>query len=85
MTQQSASSINCHLKNKKHYLGCKNSEEIHWDFIRLAHSSVANQAIIPLQDILGLDTEDRMNFPGRDIGNWSWRYQSSALTKEICA
>lgn len=66
------------------YLGCSSSEGIHWDLIRLALSSVANQAIIPLQDILGLGTEARMNFPGKDQGNWSWRYQSAALTQEVC-
>lgn len=51
--------------------------------IRLALSSVANQAIIPLQDILGLGTEARMNFPGKDVGNWGWRYQPAALTAEV--
>ncbi|MCX7594816.1 MAG: 4-alpha-glucanotransferase [Fischerella sp.] len=65
------------------YLNCTSSEGIHWDLIRLAHSSVANQAIVPLQDILGLGTEARMNFPGKDLGNWSWRYQSTALTLEV--
>ncbi|BAY50062.1 4-alpha-glucanotransferase (plasmid) [Scytonema sp. HK-05] len=66
-----------------HYLGCTNSVDIHWDLIRLAHNSVANQAIIPLQDILGLNTSARMNFPGKGIGNWKWRYQSAALTPEV--
>ena len=46
-------------------------------------SSVANQAIIPLQDILGLDTQARMNFPSIAEGNWDWRYQADALTKEL--
>ena len=49
----------------------------------LALNSVANQAIIPLQDILGLGTEARMNFPGFDVGNWGWRYQPAALTQEV--
>ncbi|MBD2435913.1 4-alpha-glucanotransferase [Nostoc sp. FACHB-110] len=65
------------------YLGCHNESEINWDLIRLALSSVANQAIIPLQDILGLGTEARMNFPGKAVGSWGWRYQSTALTPEI--
>lgn len=67
----------------RRYLGCTSSEGIHWDLIRLAHSSVSNQAIIPLQDILGLDTQARMNFPGKNVGNWGWRYKSAALTPEI--
>ncbi len=65
------------------YLGCISPEGIHWDFIRLALSSVANQAIFPLQDILGLDTQARMNFPSIAAGNWGWRYQADALTKEL--
>ncbi len=65
------------------YLGCVSPEGIHWDLIRLALSSVANQAIIPLQDILGLGNEARMNFPSVAEGNWGWRYQTAALTQEL--
>jgi len=57
--------------------------EIHWDFIRAALASVANTAIVPLQDVLGLGTEARMNLPNSTTGNWAWRYQAGALTKEI--
>jgi 4-alpha-glucanotransferase len=56
---------------------------VHWDLIRLALSSIANQAIIPLQDVLGLPTEARMNFPSVAEGNWGWRYHSEGLTKEL--
>ncbi len=65
------------------YLGCVSPEGIHWDLIRLALSSIANQAIIPLQDVLGLGNEARMNFPSVAEGNWEWRYQSEALTEEL--
>lgn len=65
------------------YLGCISSEGIHWDLIRLALSSVANQAIIPLQDVLGLGNEARMNFPSIPEGNWEWRYKAGALTEEL--
>ncbi|MUG94091.1 4-alpha-glucanotransferase [Scytonema sp. UIC 10036] len=65
------------------YLGCLSPEGIHWDFIRLAMNSVANQAIIPLQDVLGLGGEARMNFPSKAEGNWDWRYTSDSLTKEV--
>ncbi len=58
-------------------------EEIHWDFIRAVLASVANTAVVPLQDLLGLGTEARMNLPNSIEGNWSWRYQSGALTAEI--
>ncbi|NJO39488.1 MAG: 4-alpha-glucanotransferase [Cyanobacteria bacterium CRU_2_1] len=65
------------------YLGCTSSEGIHWDMIRLAFASIANLAIIPLQDVLGLGTEARMNFPGQLEGNWAWRYRSEALNDEV--
>jgi len=65
------------------YLGCTSAEGIHWDLMRLALSSVANQAIIPLQDVLGLDTAARMNFPSIAEGNWEWRYQPQMLTEEL--
>ncbi len=64
------------------YLNTK-GEEIHWDFIRAVLASVANTGIIPLQDLLGLGTEARMNLPNSTEGNWAWRYDSEALTDEI--
>ena len=65
------------------YLGCMSPDGIHWDLIRLALSSIANQAIIPLQDLLGLGTDARMNFPSTAEGNWEWRYQAAMLTAEL--
>jgi len=67
------------------YLGATGPNGLHWDIIRLALSSVANQAIIPLQDILGLGGEHRMNRPGLARGNWEWRCQPHALTDEVGA
>ena len=58
-------------------------EEIHWDFIRCVLGSVANTAIVPLQDLLGLGTEARMNLPNSMSGNWSWRFHSGALTDTL--
>ena len=46
-------------------------------------ASVANVVIIPLQDILGLGSDARMNLPGTTSGNWRWRYRAKALTKEM--
>ena len=57
-------------------------EEIHWDFIRAVLASVANTAIVPLQDLLGLGTEARMNLPNSTKGNWTWRFKQDALTPE---
>lgn len=60
-------------------------EGIHWDFIRCVLASVANTAIVPLQDLLGLGTEARMNLPNSTEGNWAWRYEAGALNDKIAA
>jgi 4-alpha-glucanotransferase len=59
--------------------------DFHWDLIRLALASVADTAIIPLQDVLGCGSEARMNTPGRASGNWSWRCAAELLTTETSA
>lgn len=69
--------------NVLRYLGTLSPQGINWDFIRLAFSSVANQAIIPMQDILGLGGEALMNLPSKAEGNWEWRYRADAITDEI--
>jgi 4-alpha-glucanotransferase len=51
-------------------------EPINWALIRLALASVSDLAIVPLQDILGLDNSARMNTPGTSTGNWGWRLAS---------
>ncbi len=53
--------------------------EIHWLLIRMAWASVSDLAIIPIQDLLGLDNSARMNMPGTATGNWTWRYNSSEI------
>ncbi|MGB7207324.1 MAG: 4-alpha-glucanotransferase [Pyrinomonadaceae bacterium] len=58
-------------------------KEIHWEFIRTALASVADIAIIPMQDLLGLDNKARMNVPATTDGNWSWRYTDGDLTDAI--
>jgi 4-alpha-glucanotransferase len=64
------------------YVGT-NGREINWDFIRLALMSVADTAIIPMQDVLGLDSQARMNLPASMKGNWRWRFTFDMLTDEI--
>ncbi|HEY9619240.1 MAG TPA: 4-alpha-glucanotransferase [Crinalium sp.] len=61
------------------YTSPDNIDEIHWILIRVALASVAKLAILPLQDILGLDNSCRMNDPSISAGNWRWRYNSSNL------
>lgn len=58
-------------------------KEIHWDFIRAILGSVANTAIIPMQDLLGLGTDARMNLPASESGNWQWRCEAKDFEKKI--
>ena len=66
------------------YLG-RCDDGIHWAFIRAAQSSVADFALIPMQDILGLGSEARMNTPSLDDGNWSWRLAPGEFTADLTA
>jgi len=65
------------------YLGQVSDDGIHWDLMRLASSSVASQAIFPLQDLLGLGEDTRMNTPGLAEGNWDWRYRTYSLDGSV--
>lgn len=71
-------------KNRLHTYLQSDGKDIHWKLIRLAWASVANFAIVPMQDILGLDNTARMNTPGT-IGssNWQWRLQTSQVDDEL--
>lgn len=72
-------------RERKFCLNYLNSDgkEIHWDFIRAVLASVADTAVVPLQDILGLGTEARMNLPNSTSGNWAWRYKAGVLNEKI--
>ena len=65
------------------YLNSRSDDEIHWDVIRGAWSSVASMAISPVQDFLGLGSEARINTPGVAAGNWQWRLRHGVLTDEL--
>lgn len=68
----------------KEYLGGNITEKsAHRDFIRLAMMSVADIAIIPMQDILGLGEGSRLNKPATTEGNWEWRLSADYLTHEL--
>ena len=65
------------------YTHCSNDTHFPLDLIGTALASVAAYAIFPLQDVLCVGAEGRMNTPGIGAGNWSWRYQQSALKGEL--
>ncbi len=54
-------------------------EGVVWAFIRTAMTSPARLCVVPLQDVLGLGSEARMNVPSQSGGNWTWRYRTGAL------
>ena len=66
------------------YLG-RSDDGIHWSFIRAAQSSVASLSITPLQDVLGLGSEARMNTPSVYGGNWRWRFTPEQLSPDLSA
>jgi 4-alpha-glucanotransferase len=57
--------------------------DVAWDFIRLAQASSADSAIVPLQDVLDLGSDARMNTPGQPMGNWAWRFRPEMLRPDI--
>ncbi len=59
--------------------------DIAWDFIRLAYQSVADVAVVPFQDVLGLGSEARMNRPGLARGNWDWRFSWAEVPESAAA
>ena len=69
-------------KKVVNYLGTP-GEEVAWELIRAALASVATTAIIPLQDLLGLGSEGKMNTPGTSSGNWTWRFPATALSSKL--
>jgi 4-alpha-glucanotransferase len=71
-------------RNAEAYLG-RCDDGIHWCFIRAAQCSPASLCIIPLQDVLGLGSEARMNTPSVYGGNWRWRFDSSQLNHAIAS
>ncbi|MBV9927121.1 MAG: 4-alpha-glucanotransferase [Acidobacteria bacterium] len=66
------------------YLAADGSE-INWDFIRALYASAGDTALVPLQDVLGLGSEARMNTPATMSGNWSWRFRAGDLDEGLSA
>ena len=66
------------------YLGCR-EDGINWAMIRAAQGSAASLSVAPLQDVLGLGSEGRLNTPSVKTGNFRWRFQPGALTPALAA
>jgi 4-alpha-glucanotransferase len=71
-------------RNAEAYVG-RCEDGIHWAFIRAAQCSAASLSIVPLQDVLGLGSDARMNTPSLDGGNWRWRFTQAQLENELAA
>ena len=67
----------------RRYLGFDDGGQVHWQFIRAVMGSVADTAIVPAQDLLGLGSEARFNRPGIASGNWRWRLKPGQLTRNV--
>ena len=71
-------------ENLAAYVGCEVTEEnCHLVLLRLAHASVAALSVIPMQDVLGLGMQARMNTPSVAKGNWTWRMRPEDLRREV--
>ena len=81
---RSAEDIRCEREFARKYLNTDGGE-INWVFIRTLLASVADTVLIPLQDVLGLGSEARMNQPATLGGNWRWRYRQEMLKPELAA
>ena len=67
----------------KKYIGVKRTSDICSSLIRMAYASVADTAIIPIQDYLELGSEARINTPSTLGDNWKWRMKADAFTGEL--
>jgi 4-alpha-glucanotransferase len=65
------------------YLG--HAAEMPWAMVRTALMSVAKLAVVPMQDVLGLDARGRMNTPGVDEGNWRWRFSWQDIPTDLAS
>ena len=81
---RTAEQIECERKFCLKYLRT-DGQRIHWDFIHAVLASVANTAIVPLQDVLGLGSEARMNLPNSTSENWLWRFNEKDLTNDLAS
>ena len=73
------------LQYAREYMNLQDAEGLTWGVIRSAMATVSDWCVIPMQDLLDLGGEARMNFPGKPAGNWTWRATPGYLTEELTA
>ena len=71
------------VKFAKEYLNLTKEEGYNWGMMRGAWSSVGELAVVPMQDLIGLGSEARMNTPSTLGGNWQWRATSDQITAKL--
>lgn len=71
------------IERIKRYLQSGERDDLHWSFLEAVESSAAEIAVAPVQDVLGLGSEARMNVPGIARGNWRWRLEKGALRSSV--
>ena len=71
------------VKHVQDYFGITDETKVNWTFIRAALASVADTAVIPMQDYLGKGNEARINTPSTLGSNWEWRMLPDACTEEL--
>ncbi len=64
---------------------CNADDPLHWQLISMVYASASRLAMVPMQDLLGLDDRARLNFPGRAAGNWRWRCTEHQLSPDLAA
>jgi len=67
----------------RRYLGIKDERDVAWSMLRTLWASQAAMVLAPMQDFLNLDSQARMNYPGRPEGNWAWRMRPEALSQPL--
>jgi 4-alpha-glucanotransferase len=73
----------CRVATIQSYLQAETTRDLHWSFLQAVHASAANVSIVPMQDVLGLGSEARINIPGRPTGNWRWRLDKKKLRPQL--
>jgi 4-alpha-glucanotransferase len=77
------SSARRRVANIQAYLQSGANRDPHWSFIQAVHASAANVSIVPMQDVLGLGSEARINIPGQARGNWRWRLDKKQVRPQL--